>query len=438
MYKRQLEAAAEQPGPFPHAHQTRPRPGQRRTGRRPVGADHGDLDPLRTVRQPQPDSTGRGVLEGVGERLLHDPVRRQLHRRGQFAARAVLGRLEVQARLPARRPDLGQQRVERVELGRLVRGLVAGPQQADHAAHLGQPLHAVLPDHRHRREQRVGGVALLAAGQRLGTGGVDGDGGEVVGDHVVQLAGHPGALGDHRLPAVQLGQQGSLLGPQLLGVGPFPVLAQQVGRPDRREEHQSGESRHQQRLGDGGVHQRQGAQHQGGRTTGEVQDLRHPARPVEHPGVEQVGVHHHRRQVRPGEDVGREEQTAEADRPDRPGAAQQFQPGHRGQREQRDPGRRGGAVVRAEDRQQHPAAQPGEGNAPVLLARAEAELGHPTISSLSGRCRVHRPEERPYTESRSPAAPGLVSGRPDRGAVGLPSTARGCRPRRSAWRPTPH
>ena len=64
---------------------------------------------------------------------------------------------------------------------------------------------------------------------------MDGDRGEVVGDHVVQLAGHPGALGGHRLAAVHLGEQRGLLGAQPGGLGGVAVVAddRRRSRPGR-------------------------------------------------------------------------------------------------------------------------------------------------------------------------------------------------------------
>ena len=55
--------------------------------------------------------------------------------------------------------------------------------------------------------------------------GVDGDRGEVVGDHVVQLPCHPGAFGGDRLGAVHLGEQRGLFGAQPGGLGGVAVVA---------------------------------------------------------------------------------------------------------------------------------------------------------------------------------------------------------------------
>ncbi len=118
------------------------------------------------------------------------------------------------------------ERAESVEGGR-GGGLgvaAAVAQDADQAAHLGEPLDAVLADD---AEGLLRGVRVVE-GER--GRGVDGDRGEVVGDHVVQLACHAGAFGGDGLAAVHLGEQRGLFGAQPGGLGGVAVVADERSR----------------------------------------------------------------------------------------------------------------------------------------------------------------------------------------------------------------
>ena len=78
--------------------------------------------------------------------------------------------------------------------------------------------------------------------------GVDGDGGEVVGDHVVQLPCHPGAFGGDGLGAVHLGQQRGLFGAQPGGLGGVAVVADDPAGGGGGERHDADDHADQQRL----------------------------------------------------------------------------------------------------------------------------------------------------------------------------------------------
>ena len=129
------------------------------------------------------------MADGVAERLLDDPVGRQLHPGGQ-RSRGVPVTSTATVRPAA--SAVGDQLVQPVQggLGRVVLGGLVGPQHPDHPPQLPQPLGGRGPDGGEAPGQLLGGLR-----DPVGRGlGLDGDDRHVVGDHVVQLARDPGAL----------------------------------------------------------------------------------------------------------------------------------------------------------------------------------------------------------------------------------------------------
>ena len=199
-------------------------PAGRRTRHRaggPPRAVVGDLQ-LRSgrgVAQPHLRAGLRaGVLEGVGERLLHDPVDGQPGAGTPGARGALAGQLDPDAR----GADLVDQLVEVVQarLGdQLERGLrrLAVAEQAEQSPHFRQRLPPRPRDLLHRVR---GPVGRRGGGEGRAVGQGDHDG-QVVRDDVVQLPGDAGALGGDRelglLVAFALQPPGALL--QLRQVG---------------------------------------------------------------------------------------------------------------------------------------------------------------------------------------------------------------------------
>ncbi|CAM5257175.1 hypothetical protein SHIRM173S_06839 [Streptomyces hirsutus] len=183
----------QQGDPLPHPHQTGPGTRGARGVPAAVRADHADVQGVGRTAQPHGDRPLVGVLQRVGQRLLHDPVRGELHRRRDDAVPGVGQEVEDDLQAVGAGPlRQGAETVQGRGGGRLpVVGAVA--QDADETAHLGQSLDTVLPDH----GERVPGGVLVVQGER--GRGVNGDRGQVVGDHVVQLPCHPSAFRGHRL-----------------------------------------------------------------------------------------------------------------------------------------------------------------------------------------------------------------------------------------------
>jgi hypothetical protein len=172
-------------------------------GRRGAVVAHGDLQRVRAVRQGDARGCTAGVLDDVGQRLLDDPVGRQLDARRQVAHLAVdaeLGRQAVRAHLAN---QLGQ--VVQGRLRQQVRARVLA-QHRHHPAHLVERAAADPLD----RAEHLAGV-VLPVGQHPPLGaGLHHHRRHVVTDHVVQLAGDPLALADDGLAgghlALPLGQ----------------------------------------------------------------------------------------------------------------------------------------------------------------------------------------------------------------------------------------
>ena len=134
------------------------------------------------------------VPQRVGQRLLHDPVRRQLHPAGQFLGAVVPAHRHPQAD----RPDGVGQGVELREAGlRTVRvGAVVGGQGVQHGPQFGER----GPGGRADRTERGPGPLRLLVEDVLGGRGLHRDDRHVVGHHVVQFAGDPLPLPGEHLP----------------------------------------------------------------------------------------------------------------------------------------------------------------------------------------------------------------------------------------------
>jgi hypothetical protein len=188
---------AEHRGPLPHPHHpmTGPAPvgtpagaGQaiRRGPRRAV--DHLQRHSVVPVLDLDPHLGAGRVLHRVAERLLQDPVGRQLHGRRQRAGRPGHGGGHRQPGGPA----VGEQVVESVQAG-LRRGVLCAAvrsQQAEHPPQLGERVECVGADGAEAADQLLRRVRHPV---RRGLG-LDRDHGHVVRDHIVQLPGEAGAF----------------------------------------------------------------------------------------------------------------------------------------------------------------------------------------------------------------------------------------------------
>jgi hypothetical protein len=129
-----------------------------------------------------------GVLERVGQRLLHDPVRRDVDARRQLDRLALDHDLDWQPRRTGARDELVEPPQARRRRERQLRLVVA--QQPQRTAHLAERLLARVLDHVERAPCLVDVVVEHPpAPARLQHNEAD-----RVGDDVVQLAGDPRAL----------------------------------------------------------------------------------------------------------------------------------------------------------------------------------------------------------------------------------------------------
>ncbi len=173
------------------------------TGRRHVRlraalVDDLDLHLVRAAAHPDARTRGPPMLEGRGQRLLHDAIGRQLDSGGQRRART----LPRQLHLEATRAHMLQKRVELSESGlRQPRRLVIElAQHAEQAPQLRDRLAGGVLDRAKRLPRPFGiGVQHLLRRRGLHTHQAD-----AVRDHVVELAGDPRALLDHRLTSLLL------------------------------------------------------------------------------------------------------------------------------------------------------------------------------------------------------------------------------------------
>lgn len=165
-----------------------------------------DLQPSVVVPRHDLHQLGAGMAQRVRERLLRDPVRRQLHKPGQRAAFTVDPHLHV------RQPGSGRPR-EVFEVGdagsgrvRLAPEVIGVPQHTDGRPQLGQRLAAgttyrveCLPGLVGRLGEQLGGHARLDVDHR-----------ESVGGHVVQFPRDPDPLFGEALrggPVAMLGEE---------------------------------------------------------------------------------------------------------------------------------------------------------------------------------------------------------------------------------------
>ncbi len=158
---------------------------------------------------------GAGVLEGVGQPLLHDAVGAQVDAGGQRHPLALDGERDRQPR-PL---DLLDEDVDVLDarLGLELGAVVLAAQHAQQPARLDQRLAPGLLD----RGQRLARRRLLGA-QRMALGaGLDDHHADVVRHEIVQLARDAGALLGHRLVRAQL-----VLALEQLGAGGERVGAQ--------------------------------------------------------------------------------------------------------------------------------------------------------------------------------------------------------------------
>jgi hypothetical protein len=176
---------------------------------------------------------GPGVLERVGQRLLHDPVGGQVDAGGQRPRFALDRQLDRQAGLAG-----GQH--QRIEVGQAgLRGqrlatAAAVTQQPEQPAHLGQGLPARGLD----LGQGGGGLRGVGGDAAPGRSGLHHHHAHGVGDDVVQLAGDPPPLLGHR-PASPSFLLAGELGVERLqpgGVGE-PALLQVAEEPGGHELH---------------------------------------------------------------------------------------------------------------------------------------------------------------------------------------------------------
>jgi hypothetical protein len=222
-------------------------------GRTARGAVIGDGEPNGAVVIPDVhhDVRGRGVFQHVRQRLLHDPVRRQIHARGQRSRLALdmqLGGQAGRARRPQKVVDVGQPRpgIER-PVGR-------SAQHTEDPLQLGQRLPAGLL----HNIERVPFLVLIRSQQPAHSAGVQGHDADAVRDDVVQLPGDFEPLLRHRRvrpllrdlraeiahrerAADRPGQQDQHR--RIEQVGRCPALVQQDGRPDQQDRHDDGHNR---------------------------------------------------------------------------------------------------------------------------------------------------------------------------------------------------
>jgi hypothetical protein len=180
---------------------------------------------------------GAGVLERVGQRLLDDPVRREVDAGGHgpsLAEHAHLDRQPGRARAFDQGVELGQRRLRR----KRARLALAAVQQAEQAAHLDQRGAARVLDLRGGLRGAVG----IAVDDPPRAAGLDDHHRDAVRDDVVHLARDPPALLGHRPLRVGLvrllGADRGLV--QLLGeqrAGAHRAAAQPRDQHDGAREH---------------------------------------------------------------------------------------------------------------------------------------------------------------------------------------------------------
>ena len=229
------QLAAVQRGALAHADQPEPAVAARpAVARAAAVVDDLDLELVGPVAQVHVGARRPRVLERVGQRLLHDPVGRDVDRLRQRRARSpstvsstASSRVAHARRRAARAgatPGCG---------ARLV--LVARPGAGSPSRRCSSATACRLE--RLDRGQRLLRLGRIAVDHDARGAGLDAHHAHVVGDDVVQLARDPHALLEHRAPrvllALALGLQGALLGRR----GLRRALAQgEAGEPRDREQ----------------------------------------------------------------------------------------------------------------------------------------------------------------------------------------------------------
>lgn len=201
-----------EPDPLPHPHQAVPATGASSGARAVVR----DVDLERVGEEPEPDPGGgrSGVLQRVGQRLLDHPVRRDLHRLGEWPSLALHHHVDTQPR-PG---ELGDELVEPTEPGpgSQVVALVGVSEVAEEAVHLVDRLSAGSLDGLQRLRRLLGATVHHVTG---GTG-LHAHDAHMVGNHVVGVACDADPLLEHGAAGVGLPLALQLLSP--LGKLPLP------------------------------------------------------------------------------------------------------------------------------------------------------------------------------------------------------------------------
>ena len=155
------------------------------------------------------------MLERVRQRLLDDPVGRELDPDGQSARLAGDVQLDRKPRFAHLRHE-GREVVE----ARLRRERVVGvrAEHPDQAAHLGEGAAADLLD----RLEHLARRAVVLAEDAPFRARLDDHHRHVVRDHVVELAGDPRALLDHRLARGEVALALGHVDPPVSGTDPLP------------------------------------------------------------------------------------------------------------------------------------------------------------------------------------------------------------------------
>jgi hypothetical protein len=200
--------------------------------------DHLDLDPAGGVADRDPGGGRPGVPDHVGQRLLDDPVGRQVEPGRQLGRRPLDPDLDPHpgpGHLGGQGLDLGQAG----RRGQAADGPILLAEHAQQPPHLDQGLAAG----RLHRDQRLARLLGLAVEHVDPDPGLHGDA-HAVGDHVMELAGDPQPLLGDR-PAGQLLAGLLQLGRPLLGgdgrlLAPPGPVAEPPGRgQDQAVDHQA-------------------------------------------------------------------------------------------------------------------------------------------------------------------------------------------------------
>jgi hypothetical protein len=155
---------------------------------------------LRSVVGHVDEDLGPGrVTSRVGERLLHDPPDRMVHRDRHVVADPV------RHRHPQTRPPRG---IRQPRHGHAPGGAVLAVAVAKHGDHLPQGIVGVEARVAHRRQGGPVHHRVIAPERRLAA---DGHGRDVAGDEIVEFARHALPFAVHRLGAIPLGERCGIL-----------------------------------------------------------------------------------------------------------------------------------------------------------------------------------------------------------------------------------